>query len=101
MSEKSDYYNAKITLDTDKPVILVIARTWKEFRERAGAEYRRQVGKDIDWEKSEFILQRIYMTIGSREFDIHLDVQMLPFATNSISGLIEFDGCIKGTIVEK
>lgn len=101
MKEKNEYYNAKITLDTDKPVILVVAQTWEEFRERAGAEYKQQVGKDIDWEKSEFVLQRIYMTVGSHEFDIYLDVQMIPFATNSISGLIEFDGNIKGTIVEK
>ena len=101
MKERDKYYNAKITLDTDKPVILVVASTWKQFRKRAGAEYKRLVGKDIDWEKSEFTLQRIHMTIGSREFDIYLDVQIIPFSISFSSGLIEFDGCIKGKIIEK
>ena len=101
MSEKSNYYSAKITLDTDKPTILIVAQTWKEFRERAGAEYKRQVGKDIDWEKSEFTLWWIYMIVGSREIRISLHVQIIPFLTSFSAGLIQFDGYIKGKIVEK
>jgi hypothetical protein len=101
MSEENNYYYATITLDTDKPVISVIAHDWEEFREKAGFLYKQQVGKDIDWKKSKFTLQRIHMTSGSRKFDICLDVQIIPFSTSFSSGLIEFDGCIKGKIVEK
>lgn len=101
MSEKNNYYNAKITLGTDEAVILVIAQTWEEFRKRAGDEYKRLVGKDIDWEKSEFILWRIYMAIGPHDFNIPLNVTIIPFLTSFNSDLIEFDGFIRGKIVEK
>ena len=101
MNKRNNYYSAKITLDTGKPTILVVAQTWEEFRERAGAEYKREVGKDIDWEKSEFTLWWIYLNVGARKINISLHVPIIPFPTNFSTGLIEFDGYIKGKIVEK
>jgi hypothetical protein len=101
MSERNEKYGAKITLNTDKPTLTVVVSTWTEFRCKVAADYKRLVGKDIDWEKSKFTLRWIYMTIGSHEIPLPIHATISPFSEDVLSDTINFDCLIKGKIVEK
>lgn len=98
MSERN---KCKIILSTDKPTISIMASTWKEFREKSEIEYKMTTGKNINWKKSEFILRKIFVDTGPQKIDISLNVPISLFPTNLSSELIEFDGNIRGKIVEK
>lgn len=91
----------EITLDTGKPTITVEASSWEEFREKAGAEYEREVGANIDWEKSTFLLLWITISKHPQEVTYHMSVPIqIASIPSNIIDIIEFSGYVRGYIVE-
>lgn len=92
----------EMTLDTDKPVITVEVDSWEEFRYKTDMEYRRLVGKGIDWEKSEFMLWWVILAKEPQKItvSVHVPINIDSTEKRGFVGHVAFSGYIKGYIVE-